>query len=429
MILKRNYYLPLCIMLAAVAAVAGEYSIRGTTDKEAAIYKPGEKMEFTFRVFDGETAVAGKKLTWTRTGDDGQTEKGEGIAGTEGLVVSTSMAKPGFVRYEVKAFGEDGKNLQGFAGGWGANKTGNIFFDGGACVDPEKLEAIEEPKDFDEFWNAAKAKLAKVPMDAELTKVECNNPKIRLFAVKLACAGPKPVTGYLTIPANAAKKSLLAIVQFQGYGTGKHNPPGWFNEFAIVFEVNAHGMELGRDDEYYQQLKKDLSGYCFNKEENADREKTYYYGMALRVMRTLQYVKTLPEWNGKELHSNGGSQGGLQGLWGAGLDRDVTSSNIWSPWSCDFGGITVGRMRGWRPDYFKSLDYFDPVFHARRIKGKVHLIANYGDYTCAPSGVWIVYNNIPHDNKSMEVKQGCTHGYEMKHCVKYTITPAGIKND
>ena len=116
--------------------------------------------------------------------------------------------------------------------------------------------------------------------------------------------------------------------------------------------------------------------------------------MALRVLRALQYVKSRPEWNGKDLQSNGGSQGGLQGLWGAGLDGDVTSSDIWSPWSCDFGGITLGRVRGWRPDYNAALDYFDPVFLAKRITGKVHLVANYGDYTCAPSGVWAVFPSV-----------------------------------
>jgi cephalosporin-C deacetylase-like acetyl esterase len=85
-------------------------------------------------------------------------------------------------------------------------------------------------------------------------------------------------------------------------------------------------------------------------------------------------------------------------------------------------------MRGWRPDYTRALDYYDPVFHAKRIKGKVHLIANYGDYTCAPSGVWIVYNNIPHDSKSMEVNQGCTHSFRMKQRKVYTISPAGVAN-
>lgn len=420
--------LPLCLLFLSCLAGSAEFSIRGTTDKDVAIYKAGEKIEFTLRVLDGESPVAGKTLKWTRTGDDGKTEQGEGVATAEGLKVSTSLDKAGFVRLLVQGFDEEGKRLQGFVGGWGANKNGDIFFDGGACVEPEHLQSVAEPKDFDEFWKTAKAKLDAVPVKAELAELPSKNPKVKLYAATIDCPGSKPATGYLTVPASAKDKSLPAIVQFQGYGVNKHNPPGWLNEGAIFLEINAHGMELGKDDAYYNQLKKDLANYCFKKDENADREKTYYYGMALRVVRALQYVKSRPEWNGKDLQSNGGSQGGLQGLWGAGLDGAVTSSDIWSPWSCDFGGITLGRVRGWRPEYNEALDYFDPVFFAKRITAKVHLVANYGDYTCPPSSVWLVYDNIPHERKSMLVKQGCTHGYEMKGSMQYTIAPSGITN-
>lgn len=423
---KHPGILALCLLLAGGLAEAAEFAIRGTTDKDVAIYKPGEPMVFTLRVLDGETAVAGKTLKWTRTGDDGKTEKGEGVADAAGLKVTTALDRPGFVRLLVHAYGEDGTKLQGFIGGWGASKTGHIVFDGGACVEPEKLQPVPEPKDFDDFWTSAKAKLAAVPVTAELQELPSKNPKVKLYAATIACAGPKPATGYLTVPANAKDKSLPAIVQFQGYGVNKHNPPGWLNEGAIFLELNAHGMELGKDDAYYKQLQQDLRSYCFKNDENADREKTYYFGMALRALRALQYVKSRPEWNGKVLQSNGGSQGGMQGLWGAGLDSDVTSSDVWSPWSCDFGGITLGRQRGWRPDYNEALNYFDPVFFARRITGKVHVIANLGDYTCAPSGVWMVYNGVPHERKSMLVKQGCSHGFEMKHCMQFTVTPAGF---
>lgn len=418
--------LPLCLLSLSCAAFSAELSIRGTTDKDVAIYKVGEPIEFTLRVLDGNEPVAGKVLKWTRTGDDGKTDTGEGTAPVEGLKVSTTLDKPGFVRLLVHAFDQEGKKLQGYVGGWGANKNGDIFFDGGACAEPERMQTVAEPTDFDEFWTAAKGKLEAVPVKAELTELTSKNPKVRLYAATIDCPGPRPVTGYLTVPAGAKDASLPAIVQFQGYGVNKHNPPGWANEGAIFLEINAHGMELGRDDAYYQQLKKDLASYCFKNDENADREKTYYHGMALRAMRALQYVKSRPEWNGKDLQSNGGSQGGLQALWGAGLDGAVTSSDVWSPWSCDFGGITLGRVRGWRPDPSDALNYFDPVFFAKRITGKVHLIANYGDYTCPPSSVWLVYNNLPHERKSMLVKQGCTHAYEMKGAMQYTISPKGI---
>lgn len=415
----------LCLWLGLVAAACGaEYAVHGTTDKAAAIYPPGQPITFTLRVLDGEKPVEGMTIKWIRTGDDGKTEKGEGVAGPDGLAITTAMDRPGFVRLLAHAFGPDGKNLQGFAGGWAANKTGNVFFDGGACVEPEKLQAGPEPADFDAFWDAMRAKVAAAPLTVERKPVEGAKPGV--FAVTLACPGPRPVTGYLSIPPDAPPKSLPAIVSFHGYGVGKHGPPTLTNPSAIVFDINAHGMELGREDGYYEQLKKDLSGYAFKNDENADRETAYFHGMALRVLRALHYVKSLPEWNGKELQSNGGSQGGLQGLWGAGLDKDVTSASIWSPWCCDLGGLHQGRLKGWRPDHTSALDYYDPVFHAKRIRGKVHLIALLGDYTCPPSGVWVVYNNIPGSSKSMEVKQGCTHGFEMKNPARFTVTPSGI---
>jgi cephalosporin-C deacetylase-like acetyl esterase len=419
-------YLPICLCLLAGAVHAQKFSIHGTTDKDVAIYQPGEPMVFTLQVLDDGKPVAGNKITWTRSGDDGKTDKGEGIADENGLKVTVHMDTPGFVRVQAKAFGGDGKELQGFRGGWGKKSIGNIFFDGGACVEPEKLTAIPEPAGFDAFWAGMKATLAKVPIKAERKELPSKNPKVKIYAVSIDCAGPRPVTGYLTIPADAKPKSLPGICEFHGYGFNKHTPPGNPRDGAIVLNINAHGMELGREDEYYATTKKRLQGYCFRDDENKEPETTYYYGMSLRVMRALQYVKSLPEWNGKELQSNGGSQGGLQGLWGAGLDPDVTSANIWSPWCCDLGGITVGRMRGWRPNYTKVLDLYDPVFVIKRTTAKIHLIANYGDYTCPPSGVWIVYNNIPHDNKSMDVMQGCTHGYRMKNHRAYTISPKGV---
>ncbi len=76
----KPHLLACCLLLAGCPATSAELSLRGTTDKEVAIYKPGEKIEFTLRVLDGETPVAGTKLKWTRTGDDGRTDKGEGVA-------------------------------------------------------------------------------------------------------------------------------------------------------------------------------------------------------------------------------------------------------------------------------------------------------------------------------------------------------------
>ncbi len=423
---SRSFILGCIFSIYSGVLLAAEFALSGTTDKDVAIYKPGEEMVFTFKVLDEGQPIAGKKLTWTRTGDDGKTEEGEAVAGVEGIQVTTQMDVPGFVRLQVRAYDEDGSRLEGFVGGWGPNKQGKIFFDGGACVDPDKLTAGSEPADFDEFWAGMKEKLAAVPMEVERKELDVSTDQVKVYAVSIACAGDRPVTGYISVPVNAEPGSLKAAVYFQGYGVRKHLPTGWKPTDAIVFNVNAHGMELGREEAYYDQLKQDLKKYAFDKEENSDPETAYFHDMSLRVMRAFEYVKSLPEWDGKNLESNGGSQGGLQGLWGAALEPAVSSTNNWSPWCCDLEGDKVGRINGWQPEYTEALAYYDPVFHVRRTQAKIHMIANYGDYTCPPSGVWIVYNETPHENKSIEVKQGCTHGYTMKPHMSYTIAPSGI---
>ena len=96
-----------------------------------------------------------------------------------------------------------------------------------------RWQAVAEPTDLDAFWTATKAKLAAVPIKADLKELPSSNPKAKLYAATIDCAGPKPVTGYLTVPTNAKDKSLPGIVQFQGYGISRHNPPGWLNEGAV----------------------------------------------------------------------------------------------------------------------------------------------------------------------------------------------------
>lgn len=83
--------------------------------------------------------------------------------------------------------------------------------------------------------------------------------------------------------------------------------------------------------------------------------------MYLRELRALEYVKSLPAWNGTDLGATGGSQGGMQSL-AVGLDPDVTYCYAWSPWCCNFGGREQGKIVGNR--YVKNtpaLGYFYPI--------------------------------------------------------------------
>ncbi len=408
------------LMSASVLVFADNAGLRlwGSQGKSCPLYKPEEKMTFKVKLLKGNSPVTGTLLKWTRTGDDGITETGQGTSSEKGLEITTSMDKPGFVRIYVTAYDKSGNVIKG--------KNGKpIFFDGGAGVDPEKLQSVPEPEDFDEFWKKQKAKLAAVPMKVLEMKELKGNKDVKAYDVKVSCAGGMPVSGYLTMPRNAKKKSLSAVVFFRGYGVKGADIRLDKGKNQIFFYVNAHGIKNGMPDSYYKNLEQTtLKKYGFSKKENSNPETCYFNGMMLRAMRAMEFVKSLPEWNGKWLRTDGGSQGGFQALVAAGLDKDVNYCRAMKPWNCDFGRTEMGRIVGsWFVEYTPALRYYDPVNHVKRANPKCRLfiMANLGDYVCPPSGVWIAYNNFP-GPKTMEMRQGCEHQYNMPDYPKSLVT-------
>ena len=117
---------------------------------------------------------------------------------TQPLVIETSCDQPGFVNIEVRVLGEDGKRLKDA-------KNAEVMGSFGAGVDPDKLEGVAEPADFDAFWDKQRAKLKAVPVRATLVPVE-GNAKFDIFDVKIDCPGGKPVSGYLAKPKGAGRQ-------------------------------------------------------------------------------------------------------------------------------------------------------------------------------------------------------------------------------
>jgi len=412
----RKSLLILVGFMAAAVLSAQNYSLFGTVDRNRAIYQAGEPILFTVKLLDGKQPVPGKKLHWQRTGDDKITQDGTAVSAADGTIqVKTTLKQPGFVRLYVTVLGDDGKPLTDA-------KHRPLFFDGGAGVAPETLRGLPEPADLDAYWQQQKAKLAAMPLKVLEKKELPGNDKVAVYDVKLACPGAMPVSGVLSMPKNAALKSLPAKVSFHGYGFSGSGPNLTEGAKIIFFDVNAHGILNGQPKEYYANLgQTTLKNYAFSDKENANRDTTYFNGMYLRLIRALEYVKSLPEWNGKDLEAYGGSQGGMQSLAAAGLDRDVTTCFAWSPWNCNLDRTKQGRLvGGWYIKYTPALSYYDPINLVKRANPtcKLYIIANLGDYVCPPSGVWTAYNNWP-GPKTMEVRQGCEHGFAMPNYPKF----------
>ena len=390
--------------------------LKGETDKDPLSYAVGEDIVFTVSL-EGATAFPdGVTATWRRSGDDGVEEKGT-WNGRAPLTVKTKLARPGFVRLTVEPrYAENGKpwRVEG--------TTSDVFFDVGAGADVKTLvQTKPEPKDFDAFWKTCRDELDAVPVKADLEEISSPTEGVRLYKAKVTCPGGTGfTTGYLSVPIR--DKKVMAVASFFGYGAswgrGAYMPPSSVPTTAIRFFVTAHGFELGKDDAYYAAAKKAAGsngfGHGFDPAQNTKPETCYFHGMALRIMRAVEYLKTRPEWNGRDLVVVGGSQGSLQAMWCAAFVPGVTEAKISIPWLCDVGGTEDGRNHGhWFPKWAPGLDYFDQVNVAKRVPKTCRVTISrvgLGDYIAPPCGAAIMYRSLKCPKSAVWV-QGSTHGY------------------
>ena len=433
------------VAVAAFGGVLDNVWIMGKTDKDPIAYKPGEKMVFTLVVqgLDGEVPAGEYFLQWTRSGDDGIRADGKDALTSMPFVYETKIDKPGFVRLQATVVDKYGKRYEKKFTGDATTPEGKaamnrferqnkaVFFDGGAGADIEMLRTEPEPADFDAFWARQFARLDKVPIKDDRIEIACANQKVRLHAIRIDCAGLRPVTGYLSVPkAVDSGATFPARLETHGYSgdSCKHGMPSSAREDEIVLNINAHGLKLvefGSTEADTKALRWEIRShdmmYAFDPKQNADPEVAYFNGMVLRVKRALQFLKTVKGWNGRDLIASGGSQGGLQTIWAAACGEGVTRAESGVTWNCDI--YTNGKLwtdsalklaaDGWYVPWVDALGYYDAAIFGKRIPKSCRTVitrAGLGDYCCPPTGLAKLWNGIP-GNKEIHWVQGSQHGY------------------
>ncbi|MCR5839447.1 MAG: acetylxylan esterase [Kiritimatiellae bacterium] len=439
-----------CVTMAGIAfpLFAGMFDnawIKGTTDKNPLSYKAGEEMVFSLELqgVDGEIPEGEYNLWWKRSDDFGAIEEGLIPLTKKPFVYRTKLEKPGFVRLEAYVVDKNGNRVKKkFTGDTSTpegqkamnafeRKKQTIFFDGGAGAEIESLSLVQEaePADFEEFWARQFARLDRVPIREERIEVKSRNPKTRVFAVRIDCAGLRPVTGYLSIPKAVDEgKTFPCQLVTHGYSGNQCDhllSSVWCPSDMILLNINAHGLKLvefGATEADTKALRWEVRShnkmYAFDPEQNEDPEVAYFNGMVLRVKRALQYLKTLNEWNKKDLYAAGGSQGGLQTIWAAACGEGVTRADSKITWCCDMymNNVRLDKKAssdGWYIRWVPGVAYYDAVVWAKRIPLSCRTViprAGLGDYTCPPMGLAKLWNSIP-GNKSITWVQGSEHGY------------------
>jgi len=280
----------------------------------------------------------------------------------------------------------------------------------GLIVDPLKIKpGIKAPKDLLAYWNKEKENLKALPWEVKFGKNECKLYEYVCFDTEINSTGPKPARGYFAKPTKAPAKSLPIVLLVHAAGVKGAWCKSDYNEAlryakmgkgTICLDLNAHGMLDGQPDEYYNNLETgELKDYFYQGLE--DRENVYFKGMYLRLLRSLDFLTTLPEWDGKRILVIGESQGGGQALAAAGLDQRVSAVVATVPAMCDWGGTFADRKGGWPQPYEqptdkskmkKALPYFDNANLLKFSKAKIVVEIGLADNTCPSTSVYAAIN-------------------------------------
>lgn len=365
-----------------------------TPDHADWLYKLGEPVKFNIAVYRSNVLLKAAKLRYELGPEKMEPTKKETVTLKDGTLAldGGTMRTAGFLRC-LAIVDVDGKEYRGLT---------TVGFE------PQTIKpTVENPADFREFWDKAKADLAKVPMDARMTLLpERCTELTNVYQLNLQNINNSRFYGILCVPKKEGK--YPAILRVPGAGV---RPYGGMIADAdkgfITLEVGIHGVPVTMEASVYDNLSRGpLNGYqAFNLD---DRDRYYYKRVYLGCVRAVDFLTSLPQYDGQNLAVTGGSQGGALSIVTAGLDARVKWLGAYYPALCDVTGYLNGRAGGWphlfagdnlafnnKPDRIKTTGYYDVVNFARLVNVPGYYSWGFNDETCPPTSMYAAYNVIP----------------------------------
>ena len=315
--------------------------------------------------------------------------KKEGVVLKNGkMEFSGKMNVPGFYRFRVWAV-VDNRRYEGLAT---------------AAFEPEKIQpTVKDPADFDSFWTNAIAEARKFNLDPRITLLpeRCtSDANVYHISFQNEAFGSR-IYGMLAMPKKPGK--YPAILKVPGAGVRPYSGDARTAGLGfIVLEIGIHGVPVNLEPQVYTDLGAGaLTGY--NSVKMNDRNTHYYKRVYVGCVRAVDFIYSLPEFNGKDIAVTGGSQGGALTIITSGLDNRIKYAAALYPALCDHTGYLNKRAGGW-PHYFRNaepkpgeietLGYYDVVNFARRVKAPGYYTWGYNDITCPPTSMYSAYSVI-----------------------------------
>lgn len=392
----RQAWLPLyaaSLLLATPCLVA--QGVLATSYNPTGIYDIRQTVGWTITLAPGQSPSAGV-YPYVVTENGGRIiSRGTLDLAKAPVSIETSLARPGMVRVEIRP-------PHGATQPFGTVSTGGPGLVAlGAAVAPTRITPVERrPADFDAFWGAQLARLARVPMNATVTAKESGSPDVDYATVRLDNVDGAHVYGQIALPHRDGKFPALLILQYA-------SPPypllrQWVTDRAregwLAFNVEPHDVPSDMSPEFYASLPQMIKEY--RKINAPDREHGYFRQMYLGDVRAVDYLASRPDWDGRVLVATGISMGGQQSLVVAGLDPRITGVVVDVPAGSDANGAQHGHMAGYpnwdvtNPRVSSAARYFDVTNFAPHIKAPTMIALGFIDAVTPAIGIWTTFNLI-----------------------------------
>lgn len=284
---------------------------------------------------------------------------------------------------------------------------------------PEKIQPwTQEPADFTRFWQDAVKAMHRKPLRETVEAApEYSTPTVECKLVRLWVNDRQSVFAYLYTPRGAKPGSCPAVLTPPGAGVKTIKNPVAYREWAdsgcVRMALEIHGLDPRLSQGTFEQLQAAFdyrdNGYLTHGIDDPDRY--YMRHVYLALVRALDYLTQMPEWDGKNLVVQGGSQGGALSVIAAGLDSRVTHCIANHPALADMGAYSAGRTGGYphlnrikgilTPPALRTLAYYDVVNFARHVKATTRMTWGYNDDVCPPTTSYAVWNTLKCPKESL----------------------------
>lgn len=384
----------LCFIRPSFGQIPRQYlDISVSPDHRDWTYQLGEKVDFVVSVTQSGRPVPLENVRFFVKEEKMEPIKEGALELKDGKATISvpGMKTPGFLRCEIFAT-VDGKEYRGL---------------GTAAFEPESIRpTVKMPADFDGFWNAAKKELAEVPMDPKMIHMpERSTETVDVYHVNFQNIKNSRIYGVLTVPK--AQGKYPAILQVPGAGIRPYSGDlAKAARGAITLQIGIHGIPIDLVPEVYANLSSGaLNGYWnFNV---SDKDIYYYKRVYLGCIRAVDFLVSLPQYDGQNLGIQGGSQGGALSIITAALDPRIKYLSAMYPAMSDMTGYLNGRAGGWPhifagnnltyynyPDAIETIGYYDVVNFAKILKTPGFYSWGFNDDTCPPTSYYSAYNEI-----------------------------------